>query len=52
MSIGGLIALVVLVVCVIALLVTTPAWLPFALIGGLAIGVLLSGYPLAWRPGA
>jgi len=52
MSIGGLVALFVAVVCVIAMLIPTPAWLPFALIFTLCIGVVLSGWPLAWNRNA
>lgn len=48
MSIGGLVAIVVLIVCVVAMLVPAPAWLPYALIAAEAVGILLSRYPLAW----
>lgn len=50
MSIGALIAIVVLVICVVALVFApgSPSWLPFALIGSLAVAVLLSPFPVKW----
>lgn len=46
MSIGGLIAIVVLFVVIIALLVAVPAWVPLACIGALAVAILLGGVAL------
>lgn len=50
MSIGALIAIVVLFVVIIALLVAVPGWVPLALIGALAVAILLGGIPITWRP--
>lgn len=47
-SIGGLIAIVVLLVAIIALLVSVPPWVPLVLVAGLAVAVLLSAYPVRW----
>ena len=49
MSIGGLIAIVVLFVAIIALLVAVPGWVPVALIAALAVALLLGGVPIAWK---
>lgn len=46
MSIGAVLALLVLVCCVVALVfgAAAPAWLPYALIAALALAIVLSGY--------
>lgn len=50
MSIGGLIAILVLVVAVVSLVfkAAAPDWLPMVLIAGLAIAILLSSFPIKW----
>ena len=51
MSVGGLIAIVVLVIVVVALVFSqqAPEWLPLVLIGGLAVALLLHGFPVFTR---
>jgi hypothetical protein len=51
MSIGALIAICVLIVVIIGLLVSLPGWAPLALIGALAVAVLLGGVIVPWRVG-
>lgn len=50
MSIGGLIALLVLIVAVVALVfkAAMPDWLPLLMIAGLAVAILLSPVKIAW----
>lgn len=47
-SIGSLIAIVVLVIVVVALVfrAAAPDWLPYVIDGALALAILLSVYPL------
>lgn len=47
-SVGGLVAVLVLVCVVVALVfkAAAPDWLPYALIGALALAILLSAWPL------
>lgn len=50
MSIGGLIAIAVFLVAVVALVFkpAMPDWLPLVLIAGLAVAILL--HPIKWNP--
>ena len=50
MSIGGIIAIITLILCVVLAVVggLTPL-ITLGLIGALALAILLSAYPLAWR---
>lgn len=51
MSIGGLVALIVLVLCVVLAVVGPPIPLvALGLIAGLAVAILFSGVPITWRP--
>lgn len=51
MSVGGLIAILVLLVCVVALVFSAvaPAWLPLVLTACLALAILFSGWVLPTR---
>ena len=50
MSIGGLIALIVLILCIILAVVGPPIpMVALGMIAGLAIAILLSGVPITWR---
>lgn len=48
MSVGGLLAVIVLVIVVVALVfrAAAPDWLPYALDAALALAILLAVYPL------
>jgi hypothetical protein len=54
MSVGALIAVLVLVCVIVALVFKTvaPDWLPLVLIGGCALAILLSAFPIKWGPPA
>lgn len=51
MNVGIILALLVLVACFIAFVfgAAAPDWLPYLLIGMLALAVLLSGLSVPWR---
>ena len=51
MSIGAIIALVVIVVVIIGFLIALPSWAVLALIGALAVAILLGGVVVPWRVG-
>ena len=53
MSLGAILALIVLVIVVVALVFTAamPAWLPLVLIGALALAILVGGYTFPVRAG-
>lgn len=51
MSVGSLIAVLVLVCVVVALVfkAAAPDWLPLVLIGGCALAILLSAFPIRFN---
>jgi hypothetical protein len=51
MSVGALLAAIALVIVIVALVfgAAAPSWLPMALIGLLAVAILTSRVPIAWR---
>jgi len=49
MTVGSLVALVVIVVVLIALLIPVPGWVPLVLIAALAVAILFGGVALPWR---
>ena len=52
MSLGSILALLVLIVAVVALVFSTamPGWLPLVLTAGLALAILTGGYTVPLRP--
>ncbi len=53
MSVGVIVAFLVLVCVCVALIFSTPgpAWLPYVLTAMLALAILLSGITFPWRQG-
>lgn len=49
MSLGMLIAIVVLLIAIVGLLVPLPGWAVLAMVGALAAAILLSGVVVPWR---